>query len=109
MSLADLRNLAVAVRRGRFALAALLAFAAFGWAEAPDVAPSAGGGEPSAEAAPAGVEGPDEGDAEPAAQPEEETPAPEPEPEAKKDGPVDVFVPSESISEDISLPFPADI
>jgi len=109
MSFGDLGNPAVAARRGGFALAVLLAFGGLVWAEAPDVAPNvtpeSGGGERSAEAAPAeGVEDADEGDATPAADPEE---APEPEP--KNDGPADVFVPSENLSEDISVPFPVDI
>lgn len=106
MSFADLGNPAVAVRRGEFALAVLLALAGLVWAEAPDVAPESGSGERSAEAAPAeGVEDADEGDAAPAADPEEEAPEPEP----KNDGPADVFVPSENLSEDISVPFPVDI
>ncbi len=106
MSFGDLGNPAVAARRGGFALAVLLAFGGLVWAEAPDVAPESGGGERSAEAAPAaGVEDADEGDAEPAADPEEEAPEPEP----KNDGPADVFVPSENLSEDISVPFPVDI
>ena len=114
MSLGDLGNPAGATRRGGFALAVLLALAGLVWAEAPDVAPnvapnvapeSSGGGR-SAEAAPAeGVEDADEGDAAPAADPEEEAPDPEP----KNDGPADVFVPSENLSEDISVPFPVDI
>ena len=110
MSFGDLGNPAGATRRGGFALAVLLALAGLGWAEAPNVAPNvapeSGGGERSAEAAPAeGVEDADEGDAAPAADPEEEAPEPEP----KNDGPADVFVPSENLSEDISVPFPVDI
>ena len=106
MSLGDIGNPAVAARRGGFALAVLLALGGLGWAEAPDVAPESGGGDRSAEAVPAeGVEDADEGDAAPAADPEEEAPEPEP----KNDGPADVFVPSENLSEDISVPFPVDI
>lgn len=100
------RNLAVAVRRGWFAPAVLLAFAAFGWAQPADVGAQASDGERSAETAPAGgVEDADETDAEPAGQPEEEAPEPAP----KQDGPQDVFVPTENLSEDIAVPFPVDI
>lgn len=100
------RNLAVAVRRGWFAPAVLLAFAAFGWAQPADVGAETSDGERSAETAPAGgVEDADEAEAEPADQPEEEAPEPEP----KEDSPQDVFVPTENLSEDISVPFPVDI
>ena len=109
---ADFGNLAVTARRGWFAPAVLLAFAALGWTEEAEVAPAASEGEHSAETAPAGgveVEDADEADAEPTGQPEEEAPEPEPKSTPKKDGPQDVFVPSENLSEDISVPFPVDI
>lgn len=81
----------------------MLAFGALAcWAQAPDVGAESADGERSAEAAPEVVE-----DAEDAAAEEAED-EPE-EPDSSEDGPAEVFVPTENISEDISVPFPVDI
>ena len=61
----------------------------------------------SAEAAPEAVE--DAASADDAEAPAEESADEPAEEDATEDGPAEVFVPSENISEDISVPFPVDI
>ena len=83
---------------------AALAFGALAcWAQAPDVGAESAEGERSAEAAPEAVE--DAAEDAPAEESEDE---PE-EQDSSEDGPAEVFVPTENISEDISVPFPVDI
>ena len=87
---------------------ALLALAAFVYAaEMPAVAAESADGAPNAEAAPDAVE--DTASADDADAPAGESAEEPAEEDATEDGPAEVFVPSENISEDISVPFPVDI
>ena len=107
MSVARLARSASEVRLGAVARA-VLALAMFVCvAETPAEAAEPSDGAVSAKAAPEAVE--DAASADDAEAPAEE-PADEPADEdATEDGPAEVFVPSENISEDISVPFPVDI
>lgn len=82
-------------------------------AATPDAAAESAEGAPSAEAAPEAVEDASSSEAAEASPAEESADEPAGEESAEEesaaDGPAEVFVPSENISEDISVPFPVDI
>ena len=108
MSVAGLARPIVATRRGAVAVVWVLGAFACG-AATPDAAAESADGAPSAEAAPEAVEdaaSSEAAEASPAEESADEEPAEE---ESAEDGPAEVFVPSENISEDISVPFPVDI
>ena len=107
MSVARLARSASAVCLGTVARA-VLALATFVWvAETPAVAAESADGADGAEAAPEAVE--DAASADDAEAPAEESAEEPAEEDSAEDGPAEVFVPSENISEDISVPFPVDI
>ena len=79
------------------------------WSAAPDAAAESSDGEDSAETAPVDSVEDATGAVEAPAAADEESEDETPKPDAAEDGPAEVFVPSENISEDISVPFPVDI
>lgn len=107
MSVAGLARPIVATRRGAVAVVWVLGAFVCG-AATPDAAAESAEGAPSAEAAPEAVEDASSSEAAEASPAEESADEPAGE-ESAADGPAEVFVPSENISEDISVPFPVDI
>lgn len=107
MSVARPARSASTVRLGTVARAVLVLATFVCVAETPAVAAEPSDGAASAEAAPEAVEDAASADD---AEAQAEEPADEPgEEDSTEDGPAEVFVPSENISEDISVPFPVDI